>query len=328
MEPGAPLGDRAGKLQPRRPFIDVEAAIAGHARNEVGAPESPAVVAHLGLQIQHARRAPAVIRRVTAVLQVHRLNRLDVDPRLQPSRHRVRDVEPVQRIVRLVGIAAVEVDPPRVVLHHAIEQRQRVAIVLRRRVRHTLDFRIRQFLAFRGLLRIDGRRGVRHIDSVRELLQVIQPDGELMAPRLKLLPAPCVQKEAQPFRANIVLARRRQAGPEVTRRVGRHGRGKCARRRAQFHARPAHRRAVLVHHTPGNRHLRSQRGAREACRNQNSRSVTPWQHVGKHSSPSPGYTPRPSRAAVYPGTKKGSPKAPPYFKAFPVDLRRRSSPRA
>ena len=47
---------------------------------------------------------------------------------------RVGDIEAIQRVVGLVGAAAVEMRPAGVVLHHAVHQRQRVAVVLRGRV--------------------------------------------------------------------------------------------------------------------------------------------------------------------------------------------------
>ena len=219
VEPRAPLDDRAGNLQPRRPLIDVQTALGAHAGNEVGAAEAPAVVSHLGLEIQHAGRTPAVVRRVAAALHVHRLNRLDVDPRFQPPGHRIGDVEAVQRVVGLVGLAAVEVDPAGVVLHHAIQQRQRVAKVLRRRIRHALDLRVVEFLAFRGLLRIDRRWRIGHVDPVGELLQVIQRDGDLLGTRLDRMPPVRKEEEARPLRAERVLPRRRKNRPETPCRV-------------------------------------------------------------------------------------------------------------
>ena len=117
-----------------------------------------------------------------AVLQVHGLDRVDVDPRLQPAGHGVRDIEAVQSVVGLIRVAAVEVDPAGVVLHHAVQKRQRIAVILRGRVGDGLDLGIGQFLAFRGLLRIDGSRRIGDVDVVGEFLQVVQADGELLGP--------------------------------------------------------------------------------------------------------------------------------------------------
>ena len=70
VKPSLALDQRAGELDPRGELIEMQAAIGGHRRNEVGAAESPAVVAHFGLHVEHTGGAAAAFRRDAAALQV------------------------------------------------------------------------------------------------------------------------------------------------------------------------------------------------------------------------------------------------------------------
>ena len=176
-----------------------------------------------------------------------------------------------------------------------------------------MDFGIRQFLALGGLLRIDRRRRVGHIDLVGELLQVIQPDGQLLAARFERLPAARKDEEARALHADRVLAGHRQIDAEVARRVGRSGDDPGLR--TQFHARSAHCRAVLVDHAAGERHLRIQSGARQHEAGHNERTVTSWQHTDgnlplvQDTPPVRQLSLRPIDAAnAWAATQKGVPK--------------------
>src|SRR5207248_8726411 len=79
MEPGAALDERTRELQARGPFVEVPAAIAGDAGNEIGAAETQPVVPHFGLEVEHARPPAAVFRGTPAGLDVHGLDRFDIE---------------------------------------------------------------------------------------------------------------------------------------------------------------------------------------------------------------------------------------------------------
>ena len=287
VEPGAALGDRPGQLQARRPLVDVQAAIGGDAGDEVGAAEAQAVVAHLGFEIQHAGRAPPVLRREAAALDAHGLDGVDVHARVEVAGDRVGDVETVERVIRLVGGAPVEMGAAGVVLHHAVEHRQGVAVVLRRRVGDRLNLRVVEFLALGRLLRIDGRRRVRDVDLVGEFLQMVQRDGDLRRALPDGLGVPLVDVEAEPLGADGVVAGGRQVQAEVARQVGRSRGGRASGHRPHLDARPGYAGSRIVDHAPGDGHLgfetraqqhRCQKGCPNVRRRKHRPPSLPIQH--------------------------------------------------
>ena len=178
VKPGAALGQRSGEFQARCPFIDVQAAIGGDAGDEIGAAEAQAVVAHLGFRSStpaEPRPFSAEKRLVSTSMDwmVSILTRVSRRPVTGSEM-----IEAVQRVVGLAGAAAIEMGAAGVVLHHAIHQRQGVAVVLRGGVRNRLDFGVVEFLAVGRLLRVDGGRRGGHVDALGEFLQMIQGDGQ------------------------------------------------------------------------------------------------------------------------------------------------------
>ena len=280
VKPGAPLGQRPGELQPRRPFIHMEAAIGGNSGDEIRDAEAPAVVAHLGGEVEDAGGASAIVGREAAVLHVHGLDGFDVDARLQAAGHGIGNVEAIERVVGLAGVASVEVGPAGVVLHHAVHHRQRVAVVLRRGVRDGLDFGVGEFFVIGGLLQIDGRRRIGDIDPFREFLLVVQRDGELSGGGVKPLPASLVEVEAQTLGANGVFPGGGQVQAEVAGQVGRGHHGGASLGRPQFHARSGDAGPVFIHHASRDGNLRLKAGARKQKAQDGSRTVGTPCHRG------------------------------------------------
>ena len=62
-------------------MIDMQPVLEADTRNEVGTSESPAIVAHLGLDVDSSRRALPLIGGKTAGIPLERLNGVDVQPR-------------------------------------------------------------------------------------------------------------------------------------------------------------------------------------------------------------------------------------------------------
>ena len=211
-------------------------ALGGEAGDKVRPAESQTVVAHLGFEVEHAGGAPPAFRGDAAGLDVHGLDRLDIDARLQPSRDGVRDIETVKLVVGLVGVAAIEVRATGGVLHDAVNQRQGLAVVLRGGIRDSLDFRVVEFLVVGRLLRINSGRGVGDIDLVREFLQVVQRDGQFHGAGGERLRSALVQVETQPLGTNGVFTGSRQVQLEIPRDIGRRHGGGSGLQRTKFHA--------------------------------------------------------------------------------------------
>ena len=254
MEPGAALIDGAGEFEARCPLVDVPPALGGDSGNEIGAGETPAVIAHLGLQVEDAGRAAAVLGGKPAGGHVHRLDGIDVDPRFEQAGHGVRKIEAVQRVVGLAGAASVEMGAARIVLHNTVHERQGVAVVLRSGVRNRLDFGIVELPALLRLLRIDGGRRGGYVDAVGEFLQMIQGDDEIALSRLEALGPSLVEVEAETLGANGVITGLRQRDLEVAGAIGRGYRGDPAAR-AQFDAGAGDSGAGFIDHAAGNRCL-------------------------------------------------------------------------
>src|ERR1039457_3233727 len=263
VKPGAVLGKRAGEFQAGCPLIDVHAAIGGDARDEVRSAKPQTVVAHLGLEVEYAGGAAAVVGGEAAGLHIHRLDRLDIDARLQAAGDGVRNIEAVELVVGLVGIAAVEVRAAGIVFDDAVHQRQGVAVVLRGGVRNRLNFRVVEFLVVRRLFRIDSGRGVGDIDSVREFLEVVERDGQFRWAKSERLRSALVQVETQPLGTDGVFTGSRQVEGEISRWIGRRHRGRATAGRAHLHSRSGDPGARIVYDPSGDANLGRQSSAQE-----------------------------------------------------------------
>src|SRR5579862_3813568 len=137
VEPGAAGHDRSGNLQPRGEVIDVPAVGAGDTRNEVGAAEAPAIVAHLGLDVERPRRALSLFRGVAAAVEIKLEHSFDVEACFQAAGGGIGDVEAVEQEIGLLRIAAVDVDAAGGIEHDTVHHGQRIAQILRGRIRNS-----------------------------------------------------------------------------------------------------------------------------------------------------------------------------------------------
>jgi len=106
-----------------------------------------------------------------------------------------------------------------------------------------------------------GRR-VGDVNPLRELLLVVQRDGDLGGAGFQQLPAALVDIEAQALRANVVFP----AAGSVRRKLpARSEKPPSSRPPAagRISREPRDTGAVLIHHTPGDRYLRLKAGAHE-----------------------------------------------------------------
>src|SRR6478672_7875433 len=108
VEPCAALGERPGKLYPRRKPIQVPATTAGNSGEKVGASKAPAVVPHLGLDLQRAGRTLPSFRGNAGAVEFQRPHAIDVHARFQPAGRRIRDAKTVHQIIGLITGASVE----------------------------------------------------------------------------------------------------------------------------------------------------------------------------------------------------------------------------
>ena len=109
---------------------------------------------------------------------------------------------------------------PEVVLDNPVHHRQSIAIIVRRRVGNRDDFRVVEFLAVRGLRRVDRGRRVDDVDSIGKLLEVVESYGQFARAGLELPRLALEQVKAEPLGANPVLARCGEVELEIARLVG------------------------------------------------------------------------------------------------------------
>src|SRR5262245_35576798 len=155
--PGAALGERSGHRDTRGPLAEPQTAFGGNAGDEVSTAEAEPVVAHAGFKLQHAGGTAAVIGGETAGGDFHRLNGLDVDAGFKAAGDRIGNIEAVENVAGLAGLAAVEMSTALIVLHYAVHQGQRVPVILRGRVGDSLNLSVVELFALGGLRRIDRR---------------------------------------------------------------------------------------------------------------------------------------------------------------------------
>ncbi len=156
VEPRPALGDGSGDFDARRPFFEMQAALGVEAGDKVGGAESPAVVAHSGLDIHRSGRSASFVGGVARAVDVDGTHGFDIQVRLEAAAERIGNIEAIESEVGLVGGAAVEMQAAADILHDALEQRHGVSQVLRGRVGRLQDFDVGELLLVGGLLRVDG----------------------------------------------------------------------------------------------------------------------------------------------------------------------------
>ena len=153
VEPGSALLDRAREVRARRPVVQMQPILRTEAGNEVRPAEPPVVVSHLCLDIDNAGRTFAFGGRETAGVPFEGLDGIDVQPGVQPARRGIRNIEPIQSVVRLRSIAAIEMNLARIVENCACHEGKGVPVVLRGGVRDIQNLLAVQRLGVRSLLR-------------------------------------------------------------------------------------------------------------------------------------------------------------------------------
>src|SRR5207245_2950875 len=134
VEPGPAFGDGSGNLDTRGPLVDMKVALGAEAGDKVGDAESPAIVAHTGLDIHRSGRSTILVGGVARVVEIEGTHGFDVQAGLQAAADRIGNIESIQGEVGLVGGSPIDVQAAVHVLHDALEKRQRVAQGLRSRV--------------------------------------------------------------------------------------------------------------------------------------------------------------------------------------------------
>ena len=160
-------------------------------------------------------------------------------------------VEAVQQVVGLLGGAAVEVDAAGGIEHHAVHQRQRIAKILRRRIRHGQDLDVVELLLVGGLLQIDRRRRIGHVDRFGELLQVIQGDGQLAGAGPERGGGAGIDEESLALGADGELAGDRKLQREIAGDVGNGLPRFLGAGGAKLHSGARHGDAGLINHSAG-----------------------------------------------------------------------------
>src|ERR1035441_9836804 len=216
-------------------------------------------------------------------------------------------IESVQRVVRLTGRASIKMRDAAVIEHHAIHEREGVAVILRGRKRDGLNLRIHEFLMIRGFLWVDWRGGSDYIHLLGEFLHVIQRDGQLAGAGAKRLAA-AIHVEALPLGADGVLAFGAQTRPEIARLVRRNRDRNSFAHRAKIYLGALDSGTVFVNHAADEGYLTSQAGARRQKHTTYPCEMEPTRHwtllqfsihrcMANHAERQKGHEPRAERVA-------------------------------
>ena len=101
--------------------------------------------------------------------------------RVELPRHRIGEIEAVEREIRLAGSAAVHVNAAVDVLHHALQQRKGVAQILRIRERRLQNLDAVELLLLGRLLRDRSPGASRPRPPIERTPAVIQREVKLVA---------------------------------------------------------------------------------------------------------------------------------------------------
>src|SRR6185437_11696500 len=163
------------------PLIQVDAANEFEGGQEVGAGVAQVLIADAGGEVEHAGGRASELGGVAAALHVNGANGVGGDAQLQRAAHRVGNVEAVHGVERLVSVAAHHVRLSRVVLYDAGDIGQDVAVIAGNGIGDVDDVEAGKSAGVGDFLRINGRRGLDHIDLLLDLLHVVQFDFDSAA---------------------------------------------------------------------------------------------------------------------------------------------------
>src|SRR5512146_1264003 len=176
VEPGLASLQRAGNGETGGPLIQIDAANKFKRGQKVGAAVAQVVVADAGAEGENAGGGAAELGGITAGLHINGAQSVSGHAQLQGAVHRVGNVEAVQGVEGLVGMAAGDVGLAAAVLHYAGDVGQNVAVVACNRVRNIDDINSREAARVGNFPGINGGRGLHHIHFFLDLLQMVEFD--------------------------------------------------------------------------------------------------------------------------------------------------------